>query len=95
MSVIHEKNCKNLHPITDVSTGEIACGSCGSVILEKAVVTGSEQVGLSKEEYESVRDSYHEYKPWMLIACIAPIIIGISVPWVLYWIGRVIYYFYE
>ncbi|MBA4453648.1 MAG: transcription initiation factor IIB [Nitrosopumilaceae archaeon] len=53
MSVIHEKNCKNLYPITDISTGEIACGSCGSVILEKAVVTGPEQVGVSKEEYES------------------------------------------
>ena len=53
MSVIHEKNCKNLYPITDVSTGEITCASCGSVILERAVVTGPEQVGLSKEEYES------------------------------------------
>ena len=53
MSVIHEKNCKNLYPITDISTGEIACASCGSVILEKAVVTGPEQIGLSKEEYES------------------------------------------
>ena len=53
MSVTHEKNCKNLYPITDISTGEIACASCGSVILEKAVITGPEQVGLSKEEYES------------------------------------------
>lgn len=53
MSTIHEKNCTNLYPITDVSTGEITCASCGSVILEKAVVTGPELVGLSKEEYES------------------------------------------
>ncbi|MFB5614316.1 MAG: transcription factor TFIIB, partial [Candidatus Nitrosomaritimum yanchengensis] len=53
MSVIHEKNCKNLNPITDVYTGEIACRSCGSVILEKAVELGPEMVGLSKEEYES------------------------------------------
>ena len=53
MSVTHEKNCKNLYPITDISTGEIACASCGSVILERAVVTGPEQIGLSKEEYES------------------------------------------
>ncbi|MFB5621563.1 MAG: transcription initiation factor IIB family protein [Candidatus Nitrosomaritimum yanchengensis] len=53
MSVIHEKNCKNLNPVTDVYTGEIACRSCGSVILEKAVELGPEMVGLSKEEYES------------------------------------------
>lgn len=53
MSVIHSKNCRNLYPITDFTTGEIACGSCGSVILEKAIEVGPEHVGLTKEEYES------------------------------------------
>ena len=53
MSILHEKNCKNLYPITDLSTGEITCATCGSVILEKAVVIGPEQTGFSKEEYES------------------------------------------
>jgi transcription initiation factor TFIIB len=53
MSVIHAENCKNFYPITDFTTGEIACGSCGSVILEKAIEIGSEHVGFTKEEYES------------------------------------------
>ncbi len=53
MAILHEKNCKNLYPITDFTTGEITCGSCGSVILEKAVDIGPEHTGFSKEEYES------------------------------------------
>lgn len=53
MSVIHSKHCKNLSPITDFNTGEITCGSCGSVILEKAIDIGPEQIGFTKEEYES------------------------------------------
>ena len=53
MTILHEKNCKNLYPITDFVTGEITCGSCGSVILEKAVDIGPEHIGFSKEEYES------------------------------------------
>lgn len=53
MSVIHSKHCTNLYPITDFTTGEVACASCGSVILEKAVDTGPELIGATKEEYES------------------------------------------
>lgn len=53
MAAIHEKKCKILSPITDASTGEITCATCGSVILERGVETGPEQVGISKEEYES------------------------------------------
>ncbi|NIM25910.1 MAG: transcription factor TFIIB [Nitrosopumilaceae archaeon] len=53
MSVIHSQYCKNLSPITDFNTGEIACGTCGSVILEKAIDIGPEQTGFTKEEYES------------------------------------------
>lgn len=53
MSVIHSTNCKNLYPITDYATGEIACASCGSVILEKAIDAGPELIGITKEEYES------------------------------------------
>lgn len=37
MVAIHEKKCKNLSPITDPSTGEITCGTCGSVILERGI----------------------------------------------------------
>ena len=55
MVAIHEKNCKNLLPITDFSTGEITCANCGSVIVEKEVDTGPEQIGFSKEEGSNIR----------------------------------------
>lgn len=55
MITIHEKNCKNLLPITDFSTGEITCANCGSVIVEKGVDTGPEQSGFSKEEGSNSR----------------------------------------
>ena len=53
MTALHEKNCKNLLPITDFSTGEITCANCGSVIVEKGVDIGSEQSGFSKEGFGS------------------------------------------
>jgi len=53
MYVIHSKECKNLSPITDFITGEITCCKCGSVILEKGIDVGPEQVGLTKERFES------------------------------------------
>lgn len=54
MSIIHEKNCKNFNPITDLSTGEITCANCGSVVLEKSVDIGPEQTGFSQDDYKSI-----------------------------------------
>ena len=52
LSVMHEQNCKNFLPITDVATGEVACANCGSVLVEKDVDVASEQIWFSKEEKE-------------------------------------------
>jgi len=54
MSATHEKNCKKFNPITDLSTGEITCTNCGSVVLEKVVDIGPEQTSFSQEEYKSI-----------------------------------------
>ena len=48
---IHEKNCKKLVLITDSITGEITCRNCGTVLSEKGIDYGPEQVGQTKEEY--------------------------------------------
>lgn len=39
--------------ITDAMTGEIACGNCGVVLLEKAVDLGRENTGQTMDEYSS------------------------------------------
>jgi transcription initiation factor TFIIB len=47
------KDHKNSHgpEITDITTGEILCGSCGLVLLEKTVDSAQENHGYSPEEY--------------------------------------------
>jgi transcription initiation factor TFIIB len=39
--------------VTDAMTGEIACGNCGVVLLEKAVDLGRENIGQTMDEYNS------------------------------------------
>ena len=51
--LVHQKNCKKNTMITDVHTGEIACGSCGSVSSEKVVDPTAETIGLGPEQYQS------------------------------------------
>jgi hypothetical protein len=46
----------------------------------------------TQEEYEDVRAKFLKYKPLLLFTSILYPIIGLSLPWVLYWIVRVIYY---
>ena len=50
--LVHQKNCKKSDMITDASTGEIACSSCGSVSLEKITDTAAEFAGF-REGYQS------------------------------------------
>jgi len=35
--LVHQKYCKKNEMITDACTGEIACGSCGSVSSDQGV----------------------------------------------------------
>ena len=49
--LVHQKNCNNYNIITDISTGEKACSNCGSVSPERSVYMGSENTGLTKENY--------------------------------------------
>jgi len=51
--LVHQKDCKKIKIITDLDTGEIACGNCGVVSSEKIVEIGPENTGLTKEEYLS------------------------------------------
>jgi len=51
--LVHQKNCKKNSVITDVHTGEIACGNCGSVSSERVVDPTAESPGLSSEQYQS------------------------------------------
>lgn len=51
--LVHQKDCKKNKIITDMHTGEIACGNCGAVSPEKAVDAGAETIGLSGEEYQN------------------------------------------
>jgi transcription initiation factor TFIIB len=49
--LVHQKNCKKNEMITDAYTGEIACGSCGSVSSDQVVDLGSESVSLNSNNY--------------------------------------------
>ena len=51
--LVHQKNCKKYTMITDAYTGEIACGSCGSVFSERSIDSAAETLGHSSEEYQS------------------------------------------
>ena len=51
--LVHQKDCKKNKIITDMHTGEIACGNCGAVSPEKPVDAGAEVIGLSGEEYQN------------------------------------------
>lgn len=50
---VHQKNCKKNSLITDPYTGEIACGSCGSVFSERVIDSGAERSGYFSEEYQN------------------------------------------
>jgi len=47
------KTCMHFFKVTDAMTGEIACGNCGVVLLEKAVDLGRENVGQTIDEYNN------------------------------------------
>jgi transcription initiation factor TFIIB len=49
--LVHQKNCNDFKIITDMSTGETACSNCGSVSNEQPVYMGSENTGVTKENY--------------------------------------------
>ncbi|MDH3501126.1 MAG: transcription factor TFIIB [Nitrosopumilus sp.] len=49
----HQKNCKNALLVTDVITGEISCNNCGVVLSEKVIDFGPENIGQTKEAYQS------------------------------------------
>ena len=49
--LVHQKNCKKNEMVTDAYTGEIACGSCGSVSSDQIVDQGSESVGSNLNDY--------------------------------------------
>ena len=49
--LVHQKNCKKNEMITDAYTGEIACGSCGSVSSDQVVDLGSESGSLNSNNY--------------------------------------------
>jgi transcription initiation factor TFIIB len=48
-----DKTCMHFFRVTDAMTGEIACGNCGVVLLEKAVDLGRENIGQTMDEYNS------------------------------------------
>ena len=48
-----DKTCLHLFKVTDAMTGEITCGNCGVVLLEKAVDLGRENIGQTMDEYNS------------------------------------------
>lgn len=48
-----DKTCLHFFKITDAMTGEIACGNCGVVLLEKAVDLGRENTGQTMDDYSS------------------------------------------
>ena len=47
----HLKNCKKITLITDLTTGEIACSHCGTVVSEKSGDTGNESSHVTSDEY--------------------------------------------
>lgn len=49
--LVHQKSCRKNKIITDVSTGELACTTCGAVSFEKVIDNGPENIGFSKEDY--------------------------------------------
>jgi transcription initiation factor TFIIB len=49
--LVHQKNCKKNNLITDLSTGEIACSTCGAVSEELSVDLGPENSKMTKEDY--------------------------------------------
>jgi transcription initiation factor TFIIB len=49
--LIHQNSCKKTTLITDLTTGEIACGSCGTVFAEKSIEFGPENSVITGEEY--------------------------------------------
>jgi transcription initiation factor TFIIB len=51
IELVHQKNCKKNEMVTDAYTGEIACGSCGSVSSDQVVDLGSESVSLNPNDY--------------------------------------------
>lgn len=49
-----DKICKHQLAVTDFVTGEISCGNCGVVLLEKNVSMGQETIGHSSDEYQEI-----------------------------------------
>ena len=48
-----DKNCTHQYKVTDISTGEITCRSCGVVVSEKAIDYGMENATQSMDDYQS------------------------------------------
>ncbi|MCA9828021.1 MAG: transcription factor TFIIB [Nitrosopumilus sp.] len=53
--LVHQKDCKNYALITDACTGEIACGSCGSVFSERITDSGAETIWHSSKDHQNSR----------------------------------------
>ena len=51
--LVHQKGCKKTKMITDMDTGEVACGNCGAVSLERSVTLGPETSGMTGIEYQN------------------------------------------
>ena len=53
IDLIHQENCKKGIAVTDFHTGEVACSSCGAVLSEKIIDSGTEIAGLSADDYQN------------------------------------------
>ena len=51
--LVHQKGCKKTKMITDMDTGELACGNCGAVSIERSVTLGPETSGMTGIEYQN------------------------------------------
>jgi len=53
MNSSQNQNCPHVFKVTDTSTGEIICNNCASVLFEKAVDFGPENIGQTMDDYQS------------------------------------------
>jgi len=53
--LVHQNSCKKKNIVTDDLTGEIACSSCGVVIVEKSLETRFENSGFTDDGYLNSR----------------------------------------
>ena len=49
--ITHLRNCKKISLVTDLTTGEVVCSHCGTVVPEKLIDSNAESSHASAEEY--------------------------------------------